>query len=73
MKVGFDNKSYPDGKYRDGTIHITVGTDHDANHPSLIDSNPLIHALGTAMMHYANPDARALTFAQVYSFKAGLK
>ncbi len=32
-----------------------------------------MHALGTAMMHYANPDARALAFAQVYSFKAGLK
>ena len=25
------------------------------------------------MMHYTNPDARALVFAQVYSFKAGLK
>ncbi len=72
MEEGFDNKSYPDGKYRDGTIHITVDTSHDADHPSPIDPDPLMHALGTAMMHYANPEARALAFAQVYSFKAGL-
>ncbi len=73
MKVGFDNKSYPDGKYRDGAIHIMVGTGHDADRPSPIYPDPLMHTLGTAMMHYANPNARALTFAQVYSFKAGLK
>ncbi len=72
-KVGFDNKSYLDGKYRDGTIHITIDTGHNADHPSSIDPNPLMHALGTAMMHYVNPDARALVFAQVYSFKAGLR
>jgi hypothetical protein len=72
-KVSFDNKPHPDGKYRDGTIHIMVDTGHHANHPSPIDPDPLMHALGTAMMHYVNPDARALVFAQVYSFKAGLK
>jgi hypothetical protein len=65
--------SYPDGKYRDGTIHITVDTGHDAYHTSLIDPNPLMHALDTAMMHYADPNARALAFAQVYRFKVGLK
>ncbi len=32
-----------------------------------------MHALGTAILHYANPDNRAIAFAQVYSFKAGLK
>jgi hypothetical protein len=72
-KVGFDNKSYPDGKYRDSTIHITMDTGHNANYPSPINPDPLMHALGIAMIHYANSDARALTFAQVYSFKAGLK
>jgi hypothetical protein len=72
-KVDFDSKSYPDGKYRDGTIHIAMGIGHDANHPSPIDPKPLMHILVTDMMHYANPDARALTFAQVYSFKVGLK
>ena len=50
-----------------------VGTGHNADHPSPIDPDPLMHVLGTAMMHYTNPDARALTFAQVYSFKTGLK
>jgi hypothetical protein len=32
-----------------------------------------MHALGTAMLHYNNPNVQAITFAQVYSFKAGLK
>jgi hypothetical protein len=73
MKVHFDNMSYPDGKYRDGLIHIMVDTNHDANHPSPTYPNLLTHALGTAMMHYASPTARALALAQVYSFKAGLK
>jgi hypothetical protein len=31
-----------------------------------------MHALGTAMMHCANPNARTLPFAPVYSIKAGL-
>jgi hypothetical protein len=62
---------YPDSKYRDGTIHVTVDTGHDANHPSPISPDPLMHALGTVMMHCANPDARALPIALVYSFKAG--
>jgi hypothetical protein len=66
-------KSDQDGKYRDKTIHITVDTSHNANHLSPVDPDSLMHALRTAMMHYANPDARALAFAQVYSFKAGLK
>jgi hypothetical protein len=32
-----------------------------------------MHVLSTAILHYANPDNRAIAFAQVYSFKAGLK
>jgi hypothetical protein len=32
-----------------------------------------MHALGTAMLHNNNPNLRAIPFAQVYSFKAGLK
>ena len=32
-----------------------------------------MHVLGTAMLHYTNPNARAVAFAQSYSFKAGLK
>ena len=32
-----------------------------------------MHVLGTAMVHYTNPKARAVVFAQSYSFKAGLK
>jgi hypothetical protein len=72
-KVGFNNKSYSDGKYKDDTIHIAVGTGHDANHPSLIDPDPLLHALGTTMLHYNSPNVQAIVFAQVSSFKAGLK
>jgi hypothetical protein len=72
-KVSFDNKSYSDGQYKDGTVHITVVSGHDINHPSLIDPNPLMHVLGIAMLHYTDPDARAVAFAQSYSFKAGLK
>jgi hypothetical protein len=72
-KVSFNNKTYSDGQYKDGTIHITVDSGHDANHPSPIDPNPLTHILGIAMLHYTNPKARAVAFAQSYSFKAGLK
>jgi hypothetical protein len=72
-KVSFDNKSYSDGQYKDGTIHITVDSGHNANHPSPIDPDPLMHVLGIAMLHYTNPEARAVAFAQSYSFKAGLK
>ena len=32
-----------------------------------------MHVLGTAMLHYTNPEDRAVAFAQSYSFKAGLK
>ena len=32
-----------------------------------------MHVLGTAMLHYTNPEAQAVAFAQSYSFKAGLK
>ncbi len=62
-----------DGQYKDGIIHITVDSGHDANHLSPIDPNPLMHVLGIAMIHYTNPEARAVAFAQLYSFKAGLK
>jgi hypothetical protein len=72
-KVSFDNKSYSDGQYKSGTIHITVDSGHDADHPSPIDPDPLMHVLGIAMLHYTNPEARAVAFAQSYSLKAGLK
>jgi hypothetical protein len=72
-KVSFDNKPYSDGQYKEGTIHITVDSGHDTNHPSPIDPDPLMHVLGIAMLHYTNPDAQAVAFAQSYSFKAGLK
>jgi hypothetical protein len=72
-KVSFDNKSYSDGQYKDGTIHITVDSGHDANHPSPIDPDPLMHILGIALLHYTNPEAHAVAFAQLYIFKAGLK
>ena len=66
-------KSYSGGKYKNGTVHITVDLGHDTDHPSPINSEPLMHVLGTAMLHYTNPEARAITFAQSYSFKVGLK
>ncbi len=72
-KVSFNNKSYSDGQYKGGTIHITVDSVHNANHPSPINPDPLMHVLGIAMLHYTNPEARAVTFAQLYSLKAGLK
>jgi hypothetical protein len=72
-KVSIDNKSYSDGQYKDGTIQITLDSGHDANHPSPIDLDPLVHILGIALLHYTNPKARAVAFAQSYSFKAGLK
>jgi hypothetical protein len=72
-KVSFNNKTYSDGQYKDGTIHITVDSGHDANHPSPINPNPLTHIQGIAMLHYTNPKASAVVFAQSYSFKAGLK
>jgi hypothetical protein len=46
---------------------------HDANHPLLIDPNPLMHLLGTALIHYAIPKACAMAFAQPYSFKTSIK
>jgi hypothetical protein len=72
-KGSFDNKSYSDGQYKDGTIHITVDSGHNANYPSPIDPDPLMHALGIAMLHYTNPEARAVAFTQLYSLKADLK
>ncbi len=72
-KVSFDNKSYSDGQYKDVTIHIRVDSGHDADHPSPINPNPLMHVLGIALLHYTNLEARAVAFAQLYSFKAGLK
>jgi hypothetical protein len=45
MKVGFDNKSYLDSKYRDGTIHIMVGTGHDAKKtPRSIPTTSCMHS-----------------------------
>jgi hypothetical protein len=72
-KVSFDNKSYSDGQYKGGTIHITVDSGHNADHPSPINPDPLMHVLGITMLHYTNPEARAVAFAQSYSLKAGLK
>ena len=72
-KVSFDNKSYSDGQNKNGTFHITVDLGNNTNHPSPINPDPLMHVLGTAMLHYTNPEARAVAFAQSYSFKAGLK
>ncbi len=72
-KVSFDNKSYSDGQYKGGTIHITVDSGHDANHPSPINPDPLMHILGSTMLHYTNLKAHAVAFTQSYSLKAGLK
>ncbi len=72
-KVSFDNKSYSDGQYKEGTVHITVDSGHDTDHPSPINPDPLMHFLGIAMLHYTDPDAQAVAFAQSCSFKAGLK
>jgi hypothetical protein len=72
-KVSFDNKSYSDGQYKGGTIHITVDSGHNANLPSPINTDPLMHVLGIPMLHYTNPEARVVAFAQLYSLKAGLK
>jgi hypothetical protein len=72
-KVSFDNKSYSNGQYKEGTFHITVDLGHDTDHPSPIDPNPLMHVLGIAMLHYTDPDAQAVAFAQSYSFRAGLR
>ncbi len=69
-KVSFDNKSYSDNQYKNSTVRITVNSGHDTNQPSPIDPNPLMHVLGTAMLHYTNPEARAVAFGQSYSFKA---
>ena len=55
-KVNFNNKSYSHGHYKDGTNHITVNSDHDSNHPSPIDPDPLMHVLGVAQ-HSHNPTA----------------
>jgi hypothetical protein len=49
-KVSFNNKSYSDGHYKDGTIHITVGLSHNTNHPSPIDPNPLMHIQDIALL-----------------------
>jgi hypothetical protein len=72
-KVSFDNKSYSDGQYKGGTIHITVDSGHDADHPSPINPDPLMHVLGIAMLHYTNPEARVVAFTQSYRLKARLK
>ncbi len=64
-KVSFDNKSYySDGQYKEGTVHITVDSGYDTDHPFPINPDPLMHVLCIAMLHYTNPDARAVAFAQ---------
>ncbi len=55
-KVNFDNKSYTDGHYKDGTIHITIPSHHDADHPFPINPDPLMHVLGVALLHYYTPE-----------------
>jgi hypothetical protein len=57
----------------DGTFHITTNSSHDAKHPSPTDPDPLMHILKTALIHYTNPKAQAVRFAQAYSFKAVIK
>jgi hypothetical protein len=64
-KVSFNNKSYLDCQYKGGTIHITVDSGHNANHPSPINPDPLMHVQGIAMLHYTNPEAHAVAFAQL--------
>jgi hypothetical protein len=73
MKVSFKNKSYSNGTYKDGTVHVTVNAGHDNDHPSPIDPDPYMHVLGIALLHYFNPDVLGAAFVQSYSFKAGLK
>jgi hypothetical protein len=63
-KVSFNNKSYFDGTYKDGTIHITVDAGHDNDHPSLINPDPYMHVLGIALLHYSNPNVLGAAFAQ---------
>jgi hypothetical protein len=72
-KASFNNKSYSDGYYKDGTTHITTNSGHNAKHPLPINPNPLMHILVTALIHYANPEAQAVAFEQAYSFKVGIK
>ena len=72
-KVNFDNKSYSNGQYKDGTIHITVDSGLNTDHPSPINPDPIMNVQGTAMLHYTDPEAQAVEFAQSYSFKVGLK
>jgi hypothetical protein len=67
------NKSYSNGTYKDGTVHITIGAGHNNNHPSPINPDPYTHILGIAMVHYSDPDIVGAAFAQSYSFNAGLK
>ena len=68
-----DNTSHSGGHYKDGTIHITVNSDHNSDHPSPIGHDPHMNVLGEAMLHFSIPETRAAAFAQLYSLKAGLK
>ena len=72
-KVNFNNKTYSDGHYKDGTIHITIDSGHNADHPSPINPDPLIHVMGVALLHYYTPEIQAAAFPQTYSLKAGIK
>jgi hypothetical protein len=73
MKVSFNNKSYSNRTYKDGTMHITVSAGHNNDHPSPTSPDPYMHVLGVAMLHHSNPGIVGAAFAQSYSFKAGLK
>ncbi len=72
-KVSFNNKSYSDGTYKDGTVHITINADHDADHPSPVDPDPHLHVLGIALLHYTSKETPGVALAQPYSFNAGIK
>ncbi len=72
-KVSFKNKSYSNGTYKDGTVHITVNAGHDYDHPSPIGPDQYMYILGIALLHYSDPDVLGAAFTQSYSFKARLK
>ncbi len=72
-KASFNNKSYLGSYYKDSTIHITTNSGHDANQPLPINPDPLVHVLGTALIHIANPEAWAVVFEQANSFREGIQ
>jgi hypothetical protein len=70
-KFNFNNKSYSDGTYKDGTVDIMVGAGQDNDHPSPINPDPYMHILGVAVLHYFNPENVGAAFAQFYSSNPG--